>query len=103
MQRVVLVVVLFCALPIFAQQECAPFFNIKCEEEAVAAGPQHGATVANDCAAAKALVQFCNRAAKSRRTKIYDLNEAALAAIESGRPEGLGEAVQKLQRADDLA
>lgn len=102
MRRAVLAFLVIWSSSILAEEECPlPSNRVDCEAEVAAAGNKRAA-IANDCAAAKALLQFCNRAGKSRRTRIYDLNESALAAIQDGRRDALVEAVQKLQRADGL-
>lgn len=102
MSRLLIVCLLLCATWSFAETpECEPSRRIDCEKEIAAAGPRLAEKVANDCAAAKALIQFCNRG--NRVTLLEDLNEAAVAALVNGRDDALGEAVQKLQRADRLA
>lgn len=95
MRRFVLAVLMTCSWSLYAQDECTATFNIDCERQVGSAGT----IITNDCAAAKAFSQFCKRAGKSRRTQIYDLNEAAIAAM-SDAPRKAG---TLLRRADRLA
>jgi tetratricopeptide (TPR) repeat protein len=99
---VLVALVIFCSPSLFAQQGRTAA-DIRCSVDVAAAGARRGPVVANDCAAAKARLQFSNRAGKSPRTRIYDLNESALAAIEDGRRDAIEEAVQKLKEAGALA